>query len=104
MSSYCDIFGLTNLVSNKICLIGNHSTSIDVILTNRRRSFQTTSVFETGLSDCHSFVTTTMKRPIPSLKPKKVKYRSYKNFNEDSFLADGRSLDFGSRSDDVNQL
>ena len=61
-------------------------------------------MFETGLSDCHSFVTTTMKRPIPSLKPKKVKYRSYKNFNEDSFLADVRSLDFGSRFDDANQL
>ena len=33
-----------------------------------------------------------------------MKYRSYKNFNADSFLADVRSLDFGSRFDDANQL
>ena len=104
LSSFCDIFGLTNLVSSKTCFTGSHSSSIDVILTNRPRSFQATSVFETGLSDCHCFVTTTMKRHIPRLKPKKVKYRSYKNFNEDSFLADVRSLDFGSRFDDANQL
>lgn len=52
LSSFCDIFGLTNLVSSKTCFTGSHSSSIDVILTNRPRSFQATSVFETSLSDC----------------------------------------------------
>ncbi len=104
LDSFCDIFGLKNLVSSKTCFTSNHCSSIDVILTNHPSSFQATSVFETGVSDYHSFVTTTMKRHIPRLKPKKVKYRSYKNFNADNFLADIRSLDFGSRFDNANQL
>ena len=62
----------------KTCFTKNHSSSIDVILTNRPRSFQKTAVFETGLSDYHGFGAITMKQTIPRLKPKQIKYRSYK--------------------------
>ena len=64
--SFCDMFGLSNLVTSKTCFTKYHSSSIDVILTNRPRSFQKTAVFETGLSDYHGFVATTMKQTIPS--------------------------------------
>ena len=49
--SFCDVFGLSNLVTAKTCFTKNTSSSIDVILTNRPRCFQKTSVFETGISD-----------------------------------------------------
>ena len=67
LASFCDVFGLSNLVKSKTCFTKNHSSSIDVILTNRPRSFQKTSVFETGLSDYHGLVATTMKSALPRL-------------------------------------
>ena len=50
LSSFCDVFGLSNLVNDETCFTKNHSTSIDVMLTNKPRCFQNTTVFETGLS------------------------------------------------------
>ena len=92
--SFCDIFGLSNLVKDKTCFTTDHSSSIDVMLTNKPRSFQNTSVFETGLSDFHGLVFTLMKIHIPRLKPKIVKYRSYKKFDSGKFLQDVKSTDF----------
>ena len=81
-------------MTSKTCFTKNHSSSIDVFLTNRPRSFQKTAVFETGLSDYHGFVATTMKQTIPRLKPKQIKYRSYKNFETDNFLNDVKHAQF----------
>ena len=71
LKDFCDVFGLENLVKVKTCFTRDHSSSIDVILTNRKRNFQKTSAFETGLSDCHSSIATCMKSCIPRLKQKK---------------------------------
>ena len=94
LMSFCDVFDLTNIVKSKTCFTKNHSSSIDVILTNRPRSFQKTSVFETGLSDYHSLVVTTMKSTVPRLKPKKMRYRSYKKFVPEKFLKDVKQAKF----------
>ena len=77
LASFCDVFGLSNLVTTKTCFTNSHSSSIDVILTNKPRSFLKTSVFETGLSDCHGLVMTLMKAVVAMLKPKIIRYRSY---------------------------
>ena len=61
--------------------MNNHKSAIDLILTNKPRSFQITNVTETGVSDCHKFIITLMESYISRLKPKNVHYRSYKNFN-----------------------
>ena len=47
MVSFCDVFGLSNLVTTKTCFTNSHSSSIDVILTNKPRTFLKTSIFET---------------------------------------------------------
>ena len=93
-ASFCDVFGLSNLVTSKTCFTKNHSSSINVILTDRSRPFQKTSVFETGLSDYHSLVATTMKATVPRLKPKQIKYRSYTKFVQDNFLSDVKHATF----------
>ena len=80
--SFCDVFGLSNLVTSKTCFTKNHS------------SFQKTSVFETGLSDYHGLVATTMKSTVPKLKPKQIKYRSYKKFVPENFLSDVKHAQF----------
>ena len=97
--NFCDVFEFSNLVTTKTCLTKNGSSSIDVILTNRVRSFQKTSVFQTGLSDYHSLLVTVLKSNIPRLKPKVIKYRSYKKFDPFKFLADVRRINFDALED-----
>ena len=94
LTSFCDVFGLSNLVKDKTCFTKNHSSSIDVMLTNKPRCFQNTTVVETGLSDFHGLVLTLTKTHIPRLKPKVIKYRSYKNFEPENFLQDIKDIDF----------
>ena len=48
-----DIFGLTNLIKEPTCFKSQNSTLLDLILTNRPRSFMQSQNFETELSDCH---------------------------------------------------
>ena len=40
LKDFCDVFGLDNLVQVKTCFTGDHSSSMDVMLTNRKRNFQ----------------------------------------------------------------
>ena len=51
-----DIFGMTNLIKEPTCFKLQNSTFLDLILTNRPRSFMQSHNFETGLSDCHRLV------------------------------------------------
>ena len=89
--SFCDVFGLSNLVTAKTCFTKSTSSSIDVILTNRPRCFKKTSVFETGISDYHGLVITVMRSRLPRLKPKVIRYRSYKKFDAKNFLSDEKA-------------
>ena len=92
--SLCDTFCLKNLIKEKTCFAGIQGSSIDVILTNKARSFQTTMVTETGLSDHHLMITTFLKAHLVRLKPKKIFYRNYKKFNEANFLNDVKNATF----------
>ena len=56
-------------------------------------------MFETGLSDYHSLVITVMKSYLPRLKPKVIKYRSYKKFDTENFLSDLKLANFGAPDD-----
>ena len=56
------------------------------MLTNKPRSFQKTSVLETGISDHHKLIATLFRSKFTHLPPKKVKYRDYKKFDNYSFL------------------
>ena len=53
LEEFCDTFNLTNLVKSETCFMNNHKSAIDLILTNKPRSFQITNVTEIGVSDCH---------------------------------------------------
>ena len=85
-------------VSQKIIV----ATSIDVMLTNKPRCFQNTTVFETGLSDFHGLVLTLMKTHIPRLKSKMIRYRSYKKFDLEKFLQDVTNIDFKANVKDAD--
>ena len=47
---FCDAFSLKNLILGKSSFKAVSGTSVDVMLTNRPRSFQKMAIIETGLS------------------------------------------------------
>ena len=83
--------------------MNNHKLTIDLILSNKPRSFQITNVTETGVYDCHKLITTFMKSYISRLKPKNVHYRCYKNFNEERFLSDVTEADFSFKTSNPDE-
>ena len=62
---FCDIFGLQNLMKSST---KTSSTMIDVILTNRERSFRHSKTVETGISDFHKLVMTSFRLTCQRLK------------------------------------
>ena len=56
------------------------------MLTNKPRSFQKTSIIETGLSDHHALIISLFRSHFQRLPSKHIQYRNYKSFNVDTFL------------------
>ena len=100
---FCDTLSLTNLLKSDTCYTNNHKSTIDLFLTNKPRSFQFTSVTETGLSDYHRLITTFMKSYFSRLKPKIIHYRNFKRFDEQKFIDDIKNADFSFETDDPNE-
>ena len=100
---FCDTLNLTNLVKSETCYTNNHKSTIDLFLTNKPRSFQFTSVTETGLSDYHRLIATFIKSHFSRLEPKIIHYRNFKRFDEQKFIADVKNADFSFETDDPNE-
>ena len=94
LTEFCDTLGLQNLIRVGTCEMKGSSTCIDLILTNCKHNFKHTHAFETGLSDVHKMVTTCFKNTYERLRPINIQYRSYKNFNRDTFLSDLQAVPF----------
>ena len=81
-----DMYDLANLVKGPICYKSLKDTLLHVLLTNKPNSIQKTIVCKAGLNDWHMLIATTLRSTFIKLSRKTVKYRSYKNFNETTFL------------------
>ena len=89
MINFCDLNGLRNLINVPTCYKNfDNPTSIDLILTNRPIYFQHSTVFETGLSDFHLITITEFKTSFQKREPKIIKYRDYKNFDNNKFRSE----------------
>ena len=88
LHDFLDNFSLQNIVNLNTCFKSVSGTILDIMLTNRPRCFQKTSTVTTGLSDCHKMVVTFLKAHFKKLPPKKIRYRNYKNFDQNAFLYD----------------
>ena len=94
VSVFSDSYDLKSLNKEPTCYKDpNKPSCIDLILTNKPRSFQHSCVVETGLSDFHKTVTV-MKTFFEKLQPRVVNYRDYKYFDIDKFRTDWLS-EFG---------
>ena len=86
MIEFCHINSFKHLMKSPTCFKNpNNPFCIDLILTNSPQSFQNTSTIDTGLSDFHHMTLTVLKTKFPKMEPKKVAYRDYKYFSNDTF-------------------
>ena len=77
MKSFCENCGLKNLTKQSTCYKNpSNLTCIDLILTNVPRSFQSTCVVETGLSDFHMMTLTVMRKGFNKFQTRIINYRS----------------------------
>ena len=90
--TFCETFGLSNLVKGNNCYSKTHKSSVDLILTNKTPSFQLTKATETGISDVYLLISTYMKTKTTPLKSKKFLYRDNKRFDERTFLLELESM------------
>ena len=83
---FCTLFKLKSIVKEPKCYKNPENPScIDLFLTNCPRNFQSTCLYETGLSEFHKLVVTILRKIFEPLAPKIIKYRNCKNFDEDEF-------------------
>ena len=85
LSDLCDTFSLSNLVNDITCVISQNTTSIDVMFTNRPRSFHNTSLIETGLSNCQKMIVSVFRAFFKRLPAKVMEYCNYKTFDHNEF-------------------
>ena len=88
MQTFCDTYNLKSLVKKTTCFKNvDNPSCVDLILTNRIKSFQNTCILETELSDFHKLTATVMKSTSRKQEPKIIHYRNYKHFNNDAFMS-----------------
>ena len=86
MREFNDTYNLKNLITKPTCFKNPLNPSlIDLILTNRHRSFQNNKVIKTGLSDHHKLTITVMRAHFLKQTPIAITYRDYKNYDHAQF-------------------
>ena len=59
----------------------DNPSSIDLLLTNSAKSFESSCTIETGFSDFHKLVVTVLNEKHERMPPKITQYRDYKKFD-----------------------
>ena len=86
MPTFCESFDLTNLINSPTCYKNpDNPKCIDLMMTNFPKRFQTSMTIDTGISDFHKMTLAILKTKYEKLPPKKIKFRCYKNFDENKF-------------------
>ena len=108
MSDFCSLYNLTSLIKVPTCFKNAENPScIDLILTNRPRSFQNSIAVEIGLSDFHKLTLAILEMSFRKKPASIIKYRNYKLYSETKFRDDlnmclrGVNLDHISNDDYV---
>ena len=88
ISDFREVYNTKN-IKEKTCFKNpENATCIDLILSNRPRSYLDSTVVETGLSDFHKMFVTVMKMYHCRQRPSVITYRKFKSFSNTEFLKD----------------
>ena len=94
LSNLCNTYDLQNLVCGPTCSKGAQPTALDVILSSEPKRFKHTINEPCFLSDFHNVICTVTKLLCPPIVPRRIYYRSYKHFDEESYVRDLYSAPF----------
>ena len=87
MTSFCEYYNLKSIIKQRTCFKNSEKPScIDLMLTNRPKSFQSTCAIETGLSDFHRMTVSVLKMHLRKLPPKVITYRKFSNYDNANFI------------------
>ena len=86
MSEFCQVYNLNN-INNKPTYYKtpDNPSCIDLFLTNCSKSFQSSLLLESGLSNFHQMSVTVMKIYYQKQSPKIINYRNYKGLSNQIF-------------------
>jgi len=82
---FLEINDFCSIMNKPTCFKNPEGSCIDLILTNKKSKLMHTDALETGLSDHHLLVHTMIRSKFSKMKPKKVFYRCYRNFDNHLF-------------------
>ena len=86
MKSFYQIHNFKKLLDKCTCYKNPTSPScVDLIMTDKTKSFQNSCTFETGLFDFNKMTLTVLKLSFAKQKPRVLNYRNYKFFNNTLF-------------------
>ena len=88
LAHFTTLFNLESLIKSPTCFQSSKSTSIDLILTNKKELFKNSKTFEVGISDHHLLTLISMRIQFRKGNPKVKLYRIYKSFHFESFNND----------------
>ena len=89
VKDFCEIYSCKNLIKENTCFKNPLKPScIDLIITNRPKSFQNSVTVETGLLDFRKMTLTVMKVFYKKQKTNIVTYRNYKHCSNEVFMLD----------------
>ena len=79
MKLFCETYDLSSLIKVPTCYKNPEKPSCTdlLVLTNKPKSFQNSSVVKIGLSDFHKMAVTVMKTTFEKLKPKVSYFRKW---------------------------
>ena len=87
MKNFCSSYGLHSLIKQPTCYKNPKNPScIDLILTNKAKSFQRACIMEIGLSDFHRMTISVLKMHFCKLPPKVLRNKDFKNFENERFM------------------
>ena len=89
MQEFCEMYSLENLIKGPTCYKNAlNPSSIDLMLTNKKLSFQNSMTLETGLSDHHKMTISVLKKHFKKQDPITMNYRNFKSMDEQRFRTD----------------
>ena len=89
IKDFLDQYDAKNMVKENTCYKSMENPScIDLLITNKSKSFQNTVTVSTGLSDYHKMTLTVMKTTFEKQKPKTVLYRDFSKYSQDKCFAE----------------
>ena len=90
----CVMYNLTNLVVGPTCFKSDNPTAVDVLLSSEPKRFKCALNTSCSLSDFHNFTCVATKLHKCYTSPKTIFYRSYKKFDDESFINDVKNIPF----------